>query len=605
MKRAPLLVAMIVFSIVAEFSQVPLAQEEPSSKKEAARPRAPEVVSSSTSSGLESLLRPPTLDQLHDALRKYRDPHDTYLYIAQIGNEQSVPLLIERFRLDHGGPEPRPAAVYGFVCDQLHLVDALRSITNTDQGMFYPRWAAWWEANQGRSQHQWILDGFAAAGLHVVEPIDEPFGLELIEMIGSGHEYHAFNAVRLLAKLEPGLRAKWVARASTSEQKSRRLGAVRVLAQIDTTGQEDLLRALAADSDLEVRREALTTLNEHLHLSLEPASYDARVLMRTSRSNWIRAVTFVGDLLLVVLRDGEVQAFRTDTFQKVWVRRIVAGAGDEALTLQSHVILASHEGDVIALDQYGHVLWRREVGSEKNEIRRLVQYDEDLIVVCDNSVYRLNAQNGITKSTIQAIDSIRDADSTGELGFFVDGSKLRSLSDGSTADHPFASGLGVSVSGRAVCVTSSDRRVTCLTPDTQFPIWTHSIMDSNTWGHSVAPIQDGTRVFVSTFRDLTAFDTTDGTILWNTSGGTEGNDIVPTEYGLLLMENTHYKLELRDPQTGEVRRVWSQPRGVRQLAVHKRFAAVADIDEVVWLIDVGGAGKHSAGTKLAGIEGSP
>src|SRR5260370_13438030 len=90
----------------------------------------------------------PALDQLHDALRKYHDPHDAYLSIAQLGNEESVPLLLERFRLDHGTSEPPSQAMVGFVCTQLHLVDALRSITNTDKGMYYPRWAARAEANR-------------------------------------------------------------------------------------------------------------------------------------------------------------------------------------------------------------------------------------------------------------------------------------------------------------------------------------------------------------------------------------------------------------------------------------------------------------------------
>src|SRR5207253_6008263 len=42
------------------------------------------------------------LESLHDILRKHSNLHDEYLEIAAIGNEGSVPLLLERLRLDYG-----------------------------------------------------------------------------------------------------------------------------------------------------------------------------------------------------------------------------------------------------------------------------------------------------------------------------------------------------------------------------------------------------------------------------------------------------------------------------------------------------------------------
>ena len=205
----------------------------------------------------------PTLEQIHDHLRKYSGLHDDYLYAATLGNEETVPLLLQRFRLDYGPlePAPPPGTIPGFDCSQVHLVDALRSITNTDQGMYYPRWAAWWEANKGSSQHRWILDGFGAEGLHVVEPLDERFALELIEVMGRGPAYRILNAKRLLAVAPPEQRAGWLVYASGSEQRFRRLGAIVALTQIDTVGHDDLLRKLATDSDLEIRQNAIAALD--------------------------------------------------------------------------------------------------------------------------------------------------------------------------------------------------------------------------------------------------------------------------------------------------------------------------------------------------------
>jgi hypothetical protein len=137
-----------------------------------------------------------SLAQFHNELRKYAHLHDTYIGVAPIGNEETVPLPLERLRPDFGASEPSHPSRTGmaFDCAQVHLIDVLREITNTDRGMFYPRWAAWWEKNHSLPQRQWMLEGFAAEGLHAVDLVNERFGLELIEQMGRNHDYHSFNA---------------------------------------------------------------------------------------------------------------------------------------------------------------------------------------------------------------------------------------------------------------------------------------------------------------------------------------------------------------------------------------------------------------------------
>ena len=530
------------------------------------------------------------LERLHDALRKHSNLHDEYLEIAGIGNEESVPLLLKRLRLDYGSSQPGESSGIGvgFDCAQVHLIEALRAITNTDQGMYYPRWLSWWEANRSLSQQRWIQDGFAAKGLHVVEPVDEQFGLELIDLIGRDHGYLSFNAKRLLAEAVPEQRAKWAARAAESGQRYSQLGAIEVLSDLEIDGHDSLLRTLAADPDLEVRRQALTTLNDHLRASLSSAPGNGRILRAADKNNWIRGVCFIGDLLVAAFSNGEVEAFDTRTSTTLWTRRVFAGAGDQLLVVRDRVFLAAQEGDVIALDQRGQVVWRRDTDDERNEIRRIISRGDEIVLVRLNSVDQLDVNTGATKSTIPSNSLIADADSIHQHGFFLDARGLRAFGDVAGQEHQLSDALGVSVNERSVCVASggAEDRITCLAPDTLSVQWTRPIGKHGTWGHSVAPIQNGSQVFVPTDDELTAFDSSDGSMQWTAYGGQESHGVtVPTDYGLLVQSST-YTLELRDLHTGEVRRVWPQIRGVARDAVHGQFAAVADFDGGLWLVDL-------------------
>lgn len=175
-----------------------------------------------------------------------------------------MPLLLERLRLDYGESEPipPPGVKFGFVCTQVHLIDAIRSIANTDQGMFYPRWEKWWEANRRYPRLKWILDGFTEGGLHAIDPPDEKFGLELIEALAGKREYYAVNARRLLVRVLPRERAAWLISAAASDQRPLRLGALSDLEQIDTSSHDDLIRKLTSDTDQEVREVAASVLRK-------------------------------------------------------------------------------------------------------------------------------------------------------------------------------------------------------------------------------------------------------------------------------------------------------------------------------------------------------
>ena len=534
------------------------------------------------------------LARYHDELRNHADLHDTYIEVAPIGNEETVPLLLERLRKDFGGPEPShlPGTELAFDCAQIHLIDALREITNTDQGLFYPRWAAWWAENHTISQRRWILDGFAAEGLHAVDPVNEQFGLELIEQMGRSHDYHSFNAARLLAEIPPERRMKWAALASVSSVVFARLGTIGVVVPLQVSGSEDLLRALTTDSDLEVRRRALSALNEHFRNTLAASPSHARLLRSpkpNNKTDGTTGISFLGDLLITASYKGEVQAFDIHTFQPVWTRHVFVDVGNQMAASRGQVILASGQGGLVSINQRGRILWQRKAVSKDHEVRRILFSGNEILVAHLNSVERVDPVTGRTKSRIHSFGTLRDIDATEGRAFFADEKGLHSLKVTSRLEYLIPHAIGVSVSPESVCVTSSAISggiVTCLNPDTLTLQWTRPIASDGTWGHSVAPTMGDLHVLVPTDADLTAFRASDGSLLWTSQGGQEAQGTVALTGKGVLIQSSRYRLELRDLANGEVRSVWPQIDAVMRLAVAGQSAAVVDMDGGLWFINL-------------------
>jgi outer membrane protein assembly factor BamB len=346
---------------------------------------------------------------------------------------------------------------------------------------------------------------------------------------------------------------------------------------------------LTADSDLEVRRQALSALNEHLRDTLAVLPSHARLLRSPNKTNLIRGICFVGDLLITAFYDGEVQAFDVRTFQRVWTRHVFVGAGDQIASSRDRVILASQEGGLVSIDQRGRIVWQRKPISEDNQIRRVLFFGNEILVVHLTSVERVDPETGRTKSRIPSIGTIRDADATEGRAFFVDEKGLRSLSVTSELEYPMPRAIGVSVGHGSVCVIASAVSggiVTCLSPDTLTLQWTRPIASDGTWGHRVAPVMDDLQVLVPTDEDLTAFGASDGSLLWASQGGQEAQDAVAQTAQGFLIQSSGYRFELRNPANGEVRSVWPQIDGVMRLTVEGQNAAVADMKGGLWLVSL-------------------
>jgi outer membrane protein assembly factor BamB len=250
------------------------------------------------------------------------------------------------------------------------------------------------------------------------------------------------------------------------------------------------------------------------------------------------------------------------------------------LTTDHQVVLASRAGALLALDLQGRIRWRRRADGQSwtNEVHRLLQYGDQLAAVRHHTVDLLDMRTGALKSTYDAVGEITGADANGKSMCLVEGSGLHCFPEG---NRDFLYGHGVSMSQNLICTTqddAKDQNVTCLSANGGAELWKRQL-----YVHDAAPVQDGPRMFVRLNGGLRALNSADGSTVW----GTEDDAaplMIPTGFGLLERDMAGQPV-LRDPETGELRRVWPQVQWRESAAVHGKWAAIADFD-VVWLLDL-------------------
>ena len=207
------------------------------------------------------------LAQLHKALASSGDPHDVILEIGRIGDATSVPFLIEA--LVKQGTVPREG-LYAAIDTRFHVLDALQSITNHDAGRNAEDWRPWYEKNKGKTQAQWIKDGFVEHGFPASDPPDDAFVTALIQASDPKYQlrYLQINALRILRTVPSETVVRLAKVLSVSKESAARRATVAALERVDSTGRLDVLRDLTKDSDVDVAENALRTLNEALRSTL-------------------------------------------------------------------------------------------------------------------------------------------------------------------------------------------------------------------------------------------------------------------------------------------------------------------------------------------------
>jgi outer membrane protein assembly factor BamB len=169
--------------------------------------------------------------------------------------------------------------------------------------------------------------------------------------------------------------------------------------------------------------------------------------------------------------------------------------------------------------------------------------------------------------------------------------QLQKIADGRViARRDVSRGLGVSARGGSVCVhrsggeTPAPAEVACYDADTLAPRWAQPTPRSSTWGHSVAPVQSASHVYLPSNTELTAFRLDDGAPVWADRGSQDlQGRLMVTSRGLLLNRLSD-RLELRAHDSGEVLKIWSGKRRSTAVSPSGRVVAFAADDGSLWLL---------------------
>jgi outer membrane protein assembly factor BamB len=550
---------------------------------------------------------------LHASLRANREPHDIYINVMALADETTVPLLLERFRIDHPmaapKPEPEPAPeptrvdsfpysigpvghavnrstryIPAFSCVQGHLVDALSYATNTNRGMYFPDWKAWWDENQHKSRREWIAQGFKEAGLSPSDPIDEQFGLDLIGLLAQPRGHLPINARRLLETVSAADRLAWIEKAARSDQNARRLGAISALRDLHPAGHEDLLRTLTADTDAEVRVSALSTLNARLRQRLNRQKRLVRVNGRYEPLSY--APLAVTDDLIVTAGNHGIEAFDARSGRRRWRNPSMGGR----LAIVNGRVMAATNGQLVGFNPQGTVAWRVLAGGDERDrdrerVRRLFAIGDHLGVLRAGRLEWRDPDTGLVVHAV-ADRTIPDADATGRTVYALVNDQLQKMVDGRVlARRDVPRGIGVSVRDNTVCVLrrtggemTPSAEVACYDAESLAPRWARPAPSPGTGGHDVAPVQSASHVYVRSKRHLSAFRRDDGAPLWADRAGQEVfGTLMVTPLGLFAA-GPDSRLELRALDSGEVLEIWPDKPNNPAVSPSGRVAAFVAAD---------------------------
>jgi hypothetical protein len=150
------------------------------------------------------------------------------------------------------------------------LCNKTQSITNHDAGRNAQDWRPWYEKNKGKTQAQWIKDGFVEHGFPASDSPDDAFVTALIQASDPKNQlrYLQINALRILRTVPSETVVRLAKVLSVSKESAARRATVAALERVDSTGRLDVLRDLTKDSDVDVAENALRTLNEALRSTL-------------------------------------------------------------------------------------------------------------------------------------------------------------------------------------------------------------------------------------------------------------------------------------------------------------------------------------------------
>jgi len=433
------------------------------------------------------------LAQLHKALESPGDPHDVILDIGAIGDATSVPFLIEA--LAKQGTVPREGQ-YGAICTRFHVLDALQSITNHDAGRNAEDWRLWYEKNKGKTQGQWIKDGFVEHGFPVSDPPDDAFVTALIRASDPKYQprYLQTNALRILRTVPPDTIVRLAKVLSVSEESATRRATVAALEIVDGTGRLDVLRDLTKDSDVDVAENALRTLNEALRSTL-PAIAAETVWDIPLAKAGVHVLNVLDDHTVVlgigygIVDKTRVAGFDLVSHKVIWTYPMTDAARSNAVRIEDRLYFVSDDRVVHCISVRGKPVWAKpltsnpEAGTTGPSIvaasgRLFVPDDKSVYVITpDGQIQTYAMGEYISRSLVQGQRRVFSAIHNGPLLVFDDPSQppTRVSTGLKTA--------ALSAFGDTVCVVSfgPTYQLQCLEQETLRELWRANL--PNELGH--------------------------------------------------------------------------------------------------------------------------
>jgi len=510
------------------------------------------------------------LAQLHKALASPGDPHDVILEIGAIGDATSVPFLIEA--LAKQGTVPREG-LYAAIDTRFHVLDALQSITNHDAGRNAEDWRLWYEKNKGKSQAQWIKDGFVEHGFPASDPPDDAFVTALIQASDPKFQlrYLQVNALRILRTIPSETVVRLAKVLSVSKESAARRATVAALERVDSTGRLDVLRDLTKDSDVDVAENALRTLNEALRSTL-PAIAAETVWDIPLAKAGVHVLNVLDDHTVVlgigygIVDKTRVSGFDLVSHKIIWTYPTTDAVRSNAVRIGDRLYFVSDDRVVHCISVRGKPVWAKPLTSNPtlgttgpSIVAALgwlfVPDDKSVYVVTpDGQIQTYAMGENVSRSLVQGRRRVFSAIHNGPLLVFDDPTQ---------APTRVSTGLktaALSAFGDAVCVVSfgPTYQLQCLEQGTLRELWRADL--PNELGAYNGLEQDGENVYVLAQGRALAFNVATGSRLWATDEFTSFAFF--KIFGrAAVTRNGHFDLEWRDPSSGEVIAVWGKRDG--------------------------------------------
>jgi outer membrane protein assembly factor BamB len=510
------------------------------------------------------------LAQLHKALASSGDPHDVILEIGRIGDATSVPFLIEA--LAKQGAVPREGR-YAAIDTRFHVLDALQSITNHDAGRNAEDWRPWYEKNKGKTQAQWIKDGFIEHGFPASDPPADAFVTALIQASDPKYQlrYLQINALRILRTVPSETVIRLAKVLSVSKESAARRATVAALERVDSTGRLDVLRDLTKDSDVDVAENALRTLNEALRSTL-PAIAAETVWDIPLAKAGVHVLNVLDDHTVVlgigygIVDKTRVSGFDLVSHKIIWTYPTTDAVRSNAVRIGDRLYFVSDDRVVHCISVRGKPVWAKPLTSNPTlgttgpsivaALGRLFVPDDKSVYVVtpDGQIQTYAMGENVSRSLVQGRRRVFSAIHNGPLLVFDDPTQAP------TRVNTGLKTAALSAFGDTVCVVSfgPTYQLQCLEQETLRELWRADL--PNELGAYNGLEQDGENVFVLAQGRALAFTVATGSRLWATDEFTSFA-FFKTFGRAAVTRNGHFDLEWRDASSGEVIAIWGKRDG--------------------------------------------